>query len=49
MAAAETSRHMELSPSPIAEAFGLGAPTGPLVAISSGPFLNNPPRLEREQ
>jgi Ser/Thr protein kinase RdoA (MazF antagonist) len=28
---------MELSPSPIAEAFGLGAPTGPLVAITSGP------------
>jgi Ser/Thr protein kinase RdoA (MazF antagonist) len=28
---------MELSPSPIAEAFGLGAPTGPLVAIPSGP------------
>jgi hypothetical protein len=29
--------HMELSPSPIAEAFGLGTPTGPLVAITSGP------------
>jgi len=28
---------MELSPSSIAEAFGLGAPTGPLVAITSGP------------
>jgi hypothetical protein len=28
---------MELSPSPIAEAFGLGTPTGPLVAITSGP------------
>jgi Ser/Thr protein kinase RdoA (MazF antagonist) len=28
---------MEPSPSPIAEAFGLGAPTGPLVAITSGP------------
>jgi hypothetical protein len=28
---------MELSPSPVAEAFGLGAPTGPLVAIASGP------------
>jgi hypothetical protein len=28
---------MELSPSPVAEAFGLGAPTGPLVAITGGP------------
>ena len=28
---------MELSPSLIAAAFGLGAPTGPLVAITSGP------------
>jgi hypothetical protein len=28
---------MELSPLPIAESFGLGAPTGPLVAITSGP------------
>jgi Ser/Thr protein kinase RdoA (MazF antagonist) len=28
---------MELSPSPIAEAFGLGTPTSPLVAITSGP------------
>jgi Ser/Thr protein kinase RdoA (MazF antagonist) len=28
---------MELSPSSIAAAFGLGAPTGPLVAITSGP------------
>jgi Ser/Thr protein kinase RdoA (MazF antagonist) len=28
---------MELSPSPIAAAFGLGAPTGPLVAITGGP------------
>jgi Ser/Thr protein kinase RdoA (MazF antagonist) len=28
---------MELSPTPIAEAFGLGTPTGPLVAITSGP------------
>jgi Ser/Thr protein kinase RdoA (MazF antagonist) len=28
---------MELSPSPIAEAFGLGAPTSPLVAITGGP------------
>jgi hypothetical protein len=39
MAAAEAqaSGHMELSPSPIAEAFGLGTPTGPLVAITSGP------------
>jgi Ser/Thr protein kinase RdoA (MazF antagonist) len=38
MAAAEASQeHMELSPSPIAEAFGLGTPSGPLVAISSGP------------
>jgi Ser/Thr protein kinase RdoA (MazF antagonist) len=38
MAAAEASQgHMELSPSLIAEAFGLGTPTGPLVAITSGP------------
>jgi len=29
--------HVELSPSPIAAAFGLGAPSGPLVAITSGP------------
>jgi Ser/Thr protein kinase RdoA (MazF antagonist) len=28
---------MELSPLPTAEAFGLGAPTGPLVAITGGP------------
>jgi Ser/Thr protein kinase RdoA (MazF antagonist) len=28
---------VEPSPSPIAEAFGLGTPTGPLVAITSGP------------
>jgi Ser/Thr protein kinase RdoA (MazF antagonist) len=28
---------MGVSPSPIAEAFGLGIPTGPLVAIGSGP------------
>jgi Ser/Thr protein kinase RdoA (MazF antagonist) len=28
---------MELSPSSVAEAFGLGAPTGPLVAITGGP------------
>ena len=28
---------MEISPSSIAEAFGLGVPTGPLVAITSGP------------
>jgi Ser/Thr protein kinase RdoA (MazF antagonist) len=28
---------MQLSPSSIAAAFGLGAPTGPLVAITSGP------------
>jgi hypothetical protein len=28
---------MELAPLPIAEAFGPGAPTGPLVAITSGP------------
>jgi Ser/Thr protein kinase RdoA (MazF antagonist) len=38
MATAEASQgHMEPSPSPIAEAFGLGTPTGPLVAITSGP------------
>jgi Ser/Thr protein kinase RdoA (MazF antagonist) len=38
MAAAEANQgHMELSPSPIAEAFGLGAPTGPLVSVTSGP------------
>jgi Ser/Thr protein kinase RdoA (MazF antagonist) len=29
--------HAELSPSPIAAAFGLGVPTGPLVAITGGP------------
>ena len=28
---------MERSPSPIAEAFGLGTPTGPLVAVGGGP------------
>jgi hypothetical protein len=28
---------MKPSPSPVAEAFGLGVPTGPLVAIPSGP------------
>jgi Ser/Thr protein kinase RdoA (MazF antagonist) len=28
---------MELSPSPIADAFGLGSPTGPLVAVTGGP------------
>src|SRR5688500_9150021 len=28
---------MKPSPWPVAEAFGLGAPTGPLVAIASGP------------